>query len=89
MDTESLLNKLFKLEYVSNMCGDRTTLKVIGDYAEKKTLVRNAVEAWKIEQEAERDAKIAALEAKVYTYEKIIANSNFKPLLEERSVENG
>lgn len=30
------------------------------------------------------DSKIGELEAKVYAYEQIIANSNFKPVLEKR-----
>ena len=32
--------------------------------------------------------KNAELEAKVYTYEKIIANSNFKPILKEKKGDN-
>ena len=51
--------------------------------------------------QAENEVKIAELEAKVYAYEKIIANSNFKPLImdaegyikkhttKEGSVDNG
>ena len=37
----------------------------------------------------ERDIKIATLEAKVYAYEQIIANSNFKPILNPNSVVSG
>ena len=83
MDIESLLQKLFSLEYVSadsRSCSN--SYPVIGDYRGQRTLVRNAVEEWYLEQKGRQNVKIAELEAKVYTYEKIIANSNFKPLLE-------
>lgn len=36
----------------------------------------------------ELKTKVAELEAKVYTYEKIIANSNFKPILEKPKIKN-
>lgn len=92
MDIESLLQKLFSLKYVSDSSygsGNRE-YQIIGNYAGQQTIVRNAVEEWYLEQTERQNVKIAELEAKVYTYEKIIANSNFKPLLNtEGSVNNG
>ena len=84
MDIESLLQKLFSLKYVSKgYCSNRSEeYKIIGDYAGQQTIVRNAVEEWYLEQTERQNVKIAELEAKVYTYEKIIANSNFRPILE-------
>ena len=87
MDIESLLQKLFSLEYVSkSYSSERSeTYRIIGNYGGQQTIVRNAVEEWYLEQKEQQNVKIAELEAKIYAYEKIIANSNFKPLLLEVS----
>jgi len=93
MDIESLLQKLFNLEYVSGKSydgGSRRAYSIIGEYDGQQTIVRNAVEEWYLEQKERQNVKIAELEAKIYAYEKIIANSNFKPLLNtEGGVDNG
>ena len=50
-----------------------------------RALVSNEVKKWFEEQNIKAtidiQTKIAELEAKVYAYEKIIANSNFAPIL--------
>lgn len=77
MDIESLLKKLFDLKYAR----ESREVNIIGTYNGQQTIVRNAVIEWYLEQTERQNVKIAELEAKVYAYEKIIANSNFKPLL--------
>lgn len=103
MDIEELLQKLFSLKYVSKSFSDSRSeeFNIISDYGGQKTIVRNAVEEWYLGQQERQNVKIAELEAKVYAYEKIIANSNFKPLImdaegyikrhttKEGSVDNG
>lgn len=83
MDIEELLQKLFSLKYVSKgFSGSGSEeFNIISDYGGQKTIVRNAVEEWYLGQQGRQNVKIAELEAKVYAYEKIIANSNFKPLI--------
>lgn len=81
MDIEELLQKLFSLKYVSSIGGRSEEYNIISDYSGQRTIVRNAVEEWYLGQQERQNVKIAELEAKVYAYEKIIANSNFKPLI--------
>lgn len=90
VDIEGLLKALYGLKYVSESClgGKREEYNIISNYGGQQTIVRNAVEGWWKDQEARTHIREAELEAKVYTYEKIIANSNFKPLI-ERGVDNG
>lgn len=45
-------------------------------------MILNKVERMKIPY----DLKIAELEAKVYTYENVISNSNFKPILKGNKI---
>lgn len=49
-----------------------------------KPLLNKIIYEWAAEQTTEVDLtrKVATLEAKVYAYEKIIANSNFAPILD-------
>lgn len=102
MDIEELLQKLFSLKYVSGLgSGRNEEYHIISDFSGQRTIVRNAVEEWCLGQQERQNVKIAELEAKVYAYEKIIANSNFKPLIidaegyikrhmiKEGSVDNG
>lgn len=51
---------------------------------EGKPLLNKIIYEWAAEQTTEVDLtrKVATLEAKVYAYEKIIANSNFAPILD-------
>ena len=57
-----------------------------------KDKVFNEIMSWYKEQNISNEIieckrKIAELEAKVYTYEKIIANSNFEPIIRKISEE--
>lgn len=54
---------------------------ISGTQEEKKQQVatlRNIIKAWTVENLSGLQTKQAMLEAKIYTYEQIIANSNFK-----------
>ena len=74
-----LIERLMGLKHKEK--GDSYSYSVI--YREYQPIIENAVKTWWAEQLTDIDAskRIGELEAKVYAYEKIIANSNFKPLI--------
>ena len=77
MDIDNLIERLMNLTY-------RDDFNVIP--ACHKDKVFNEIRSWYKEQNISNEIieykrKIAELEAKVYAYEKIIANSNFAPIL--------
>lgn len=71
--------KAYDGEYVTNTI----VSKYSGSNTEERAAITKAVYTWLGNQklDIERDKSIAELEAKVYTYEKIIANSNFAPMI--------
>lgn len=82
MEKKDIVDRIFDVlcdltEYHSSSGG--WTCKVISD--EGKPLVKEAL--LKIFNEC-HDDEIGELKAKVYAYEKIIANSNFAPILNDR-----
>ncbi len=72
MDIDNLIERLLSLKYRNE--SEQVEYHVIS--SRNRHLVSNEVRKWYEEQK-----KIAELEAKVYAYEKIIANSNFAPIL--------
>lgn len=78
MDVKALLSKI---EDVSNY-RYRDEYLCLND--KDKTLLNKTIYEWAAEQTTEVDLtrKVATLEAKVYAYEKIIANSNFAAILD-------
>lgn len=82
MNTDKLYNELIELEYEARYGNDTYKAKVIDSRKEARNIFRVALAEALSEKFSEYEAKIAKLEAKVYAYEAIIANSNFKPLLE-------
>ena len=86
MDIDNLIERLMNLTYRGS--GDKYDFDVIP--ARYKDKVFNEVMSWYKNQNVSNEIieckrKIAELEAKVYTYEKIIANSNFAPIMRENS----
>lgn len=78
---DSLLNMLQKVEYQSEYSGSKYMNKVISE--KHMPLIKTAIVEWyDMYFGAEHSRKIAGLEAKVYAYEQIIANSNFAPILQ-------
>lgn len=81
MDINNLIERLLSLKYKNE--SEQIEYHVIS--SRDRTLVSNEVRKWFEEQNIKAtidiQTKIAELEAKVYTYEKIIANSNFAPIL--------
>lgn len=79
MDIKSLLSKIEKAANYSYARDDYLRLN-----DKDKALLNKIIYEWVAEQTTEVDLtrKVATLEAKVYTYEKIIANSNFAPILD-------
>lgn len=78
MDIKSLLSKI---EKAANYSYARDDYLYLND--KEKALLNKIIYEWAAEQTTDVDLtrKVATLEAKVYTYEKIIANSNFAPIL--------
>lgn len=79
MDIKSLLSKI---EKATNYSYARDDYLYLND--KSKTLLNKIIYEWAAEQTTEVDLtrEVATLEAKVYAYEKIIANSNFSPILD-------
>ena len=88
MDIDNLIERLMNLRYSGNE--DKYDFNVIP--ARYKDKVFNEVMSWYKNQNISNEIieckrKIAELEAKVYTYEKIIANSNFAPIISKEKGE--
>ena len=83
MDIDNLIERL-----MGN--GDKYDFNVIP--TKYKDKVFNEIMSWYKDQNISNEIieckrKIAELEAKVYAYEKIIANSNFEPIIRKNSDE--
>ena len=88
MDLDNLIERLMNLRYSGNE--DKYDFNVI--HAKHKDKVFNEIMSWYKEQNTSNELieykrKIAELEAKVYAYEKIIANSNFAPIISKETGE--
>ena len=89
MDLDNLIERLMSLTYRDK--GDKYDFNVISFNHRDK--VFDEIKSWSKAQDITQEIinkeyeiievkkKIAELEAKVYTYEKIIANSNFAPIM--------
>ena len=80
LDLDGLCMRLFDATYRDK--DDKYDFSIIS--SRHQQTIEEIVKTWGAEQltEVESARKIGALEAKVYAYEQIIANSNFKPLLD-------
>ena len=90
MDLDNLIKRLMSLTYRDR--GDIYDLPIISDRHKDKVFAE--IMSWYQTQNVSNEIieckrKIAELEAKVYAYEKIIANSNFAPIMRENSEEKG
>ena len=86
MDIDNLIKRLMSLTYRNK--NDTYDFPIISDSYKDK--VFNEIMSWYNAQNISNEIteckiKIAELEAKVYAYEKIIANSNFAPIMRENS----
>ena len=82
MDLDNLIKRLMSLTYRDR--GDIYDLPIISDRHKDKVFAE--IMSWYQTQNVSNEIieckrKIAELEAKVYAYEKIIANSNFAPIM--------
>lgn len=87
MDIDNLIERLMNLTYRGK--DGKYDFKVISVL--HKDLVFNEIRKWADEQNMEQKMldncrRLAELEAKVFTYESIIANSNFAPIMREISI---
>lgn len=88
MDIDKLIRKITSAEYdyKTTMSGHRETwkTKAVSTDEGAREAVCAAIYEWAAEEITDIDAgkRIAELEAKCYTYEKVIANSNFAPVAE-------
>ena len=87
MDINNLIERLMSLTYKNN--NEPFEYNIINDRYKDK--VSAEILKWYKTQDTTKEyeiievkKRIAELEAKVYTYEKIIANSNFAPILPKR-----
>ena len=88
MDIDNLIKRLMSLTYRNK--NDTYDFPIISDSYKDK--VFNEIMSWYNAQNISNEIteckiKIAELEAKVYAYEKIIANSNFAPIIRKISDE--
>lgn len=93
MNIEELLTRLFNLEYKWKGSNDNYTSKVISN--DNREAVSDAVKGWasyqdvnrvlleKDKEKTELMNKLGELEAKVFTYEAIISNSNFAAIIKK------
>ena len=89
-DLDKLLDKICsaEYEYISYDGRKEKTRVCFGD-SNERTAIAGAISEWAMEQltDIEAEKRIGELEAKVYAYEKIIANSNFAPMIQPKIVE--
>ena len=84
-DLDKLLDKICSAEYEYYSCDRRKeTAKVCYGDSNERRAIAGAISEWAMEQmtDIEAEKRIGLLEAKVYAYEKIIANSNFAPMIQ-------
>ena len=86
MNITSLIERLKSATYRDK--GDKYDYHVISS-ANAETVVNRVISEWASEQisDVELNRKCGELEAKCYAYEKIIANSNFAPIMQEKPKE--
>ncbi len=84
MDIEKLIEKIDNAEYPRKYIDGHGTYPspVVDRDTEARLKLRKVIYEWAAEEITDIDAgkRIAELEAKCYTYEKVIANSNFAPI---------
>lgn len=87
-DYEELIREICLTSYVHKMYDGGTYKRMVGDDDEASTAIAKAVYTWASKQEGYNSAirELGELKAKVYAYEQIIANSNFKPVIPENDV---
>ena len=89
-DLDKLLDMICsaEYEYISYDRRKEKTKVCYGDSDERRAIA-GAISEWAMEQmtDIEVEKRIGELEAKVYAYEKIIANSNFAPMIQPTIVE--
>lgn len=85
-DLDKLLDKICSAEYEYYDTYDKRkeTMRVCYGNPEERRAIAGAISEWATEQitDIEAEKRIGLLEAKVYAYEKIIANSNFAPMVQ-------
>lgn len=93
-NAEELINLICDAKYQYKAYdGKMATNTIVSSYSssatEERAAIAQAVYTWLGNQQLDidKDNHIGVLEAKVYTYEKIIANSNFAPMVIKESEE--
>lgn len=92
-DLKELISMICNAEYeYRNYRGEKSKTKIISGYdggAEKQALEKVVYEWSASLADEDKTHELGELKAKCYTYEKIIANSNFAPLLLSEQVRGG
>lgn len=85
-DLDKLLDMICSAEYEYYDTFDKRKEKMRVCYCdpEERRAIAGAISEWAMEQmtDIEAEKRVGELEAKVYAYEKIIANSNFAPMIQ-------
>lgn len=88
-NAEELIDMICNAEYTYiTSGGDTRKMNIVSEYSSsasaERAAVAQAVYTWLGNQQldVEKDRAFGELSAKVYAYEKIIANSNFSPMLD-------
>lgn len=93
MNIEELIDNICTAEYqyISEPCRETRTSTVVSRYSSsavnERAAIAEAVYKWFASNQEYQDAiklreEISELKASIYVYEKIIANSNFRPLIQ-------
>lgn len=80
---QELLKNLRGLTYFTDILGKKERFSVIAQEGYDK--VENVIRQFLLDN---HDSEYGELQAKVYTYEKIIANSNFAPMIKKEQERN-
>lgn len=82
-----LIDNICNASYTKEVCGHTDEYTIVSRYSNSRTQERaaitQAVYGWAAKRldDTELRKKVGELEAKCYAYEKIIANSNFAPMI--------
>lgn len=85
LEYEELIKSICSASYTHKLYSGGTCRRSVGEDDEAVAAVAGVVYAWASKNEGYNEIvrELGELKAKVYTYEQVIANSNFKPVIPE------
>lgn len=87
-DFEELIREVCLTSYDHKFYDGTHSRMMVGDDDNASTAIAKTIYTWASKQQGYTDMvrEVGELKAKVYTYEQVIANSNFKPVIPENDV---